>query len=426
MGIGANNFLEQLALLKDCQSKRISSWDRTGGNRDWITIPAGDKAILADINSSGCIRHIYATLLSLDRFYYRNLIIRIYWDDERNPSVEVPLGDFFGIGHCKVRYFTSLLLTVKSGDPSIGTHGLNCYFPMFFSKRCFIEIVNESEFQLDALWYHIDYEEYDKPEQNLARFHAQWRRENPCRSVLPKGIKRLTPENQTGDIGKNLTGKDNYVILEAEGRGNYVGCLLNVDNIVGGWWGEGDDMIFIDGEKWPPSLHGTGTEEIFGGGACPNVEYSGPYTGFHLISHSDWSGKNSMYRFFINDPIRFKKSIRVTIEHGHANNLANDYSSVAYWYQTEPHKEFSPILSAEKRVPVLPPEGEELVEKEKKIYRILQSQGGAFFWGKYSQEDRTKMLSLRGKINKAFDKEEYQKASDLWDNLLKIAGIKIR
>jgi len=136
-------------------------------------------------------------------------------------------------------------------------------------------------------------------------------------------------------------------------------------------------MIFIDGEKWPPSFHGTGTEEIFGGGACPNVEYSGPYTGFHLISHSDWSGKNSMYRFFVSDPVRFEKSIRVTIEHGHANNLANDYSSVAYWYQTEPHKEFTPLLSAEERVPLLPVEGKELVDKEKRIYRVFQSQGGA-------------------------------------------------
>jgi len=423
--MNANDFMEQLTDLKDYRSKRISSWDRTGGNRDWITVSSGGKAVLADIKGSGCIRHIYATLLSFDRFYYRNLIIRIYWDDEEKPSVEVPLGDFFGIGHCKVRYFTSLLLTVNSGDSSIGTHGLNSYFPMPFSKRCLIEVVNESQCQIDALWYHIDYGKYDKPEQNLARFHAQWRRENPCKAILPEGVEKLTPENQTGDIGKNLSGKENYVILEAEGRGNYVGCLLNVDNIVGGWWGEGDDMIFIDGEKWPPSFHGTGTEEIFGGGACPNVEYSGPYTGFHLISHSDWSGKNSMYRFFVADPIRFQRSIKVTIEHGHANNLANDYSSVAYWYQTEPHEEFSPILSAEKRVPIVPPEGEELVEKERKIYEVIEKKGGAFFWAKYSKRDREKMLFLRGQINEAFDAEEYQKASRFWDDIIKIGRIKV-
>jgi len=197
MEIRDNNFLEQLVLLKDCRSKRVSSWDKTGGNHDWITIPAGDKAVLADINSPGCIRHIYTTLLSLDRFSYRNLIIRMYWDEEEKPSVEVPLGDFFGIGHCKVRYFTSLLLAVNPGDPSIGTHGLNSYFPMPFSKRCLIEVVNESEFQLDALWYHIDYEEYKSLQDNLARFHAQWRRENPCKAILPEGVEKLTLEDQT-------------------------------------------------------------------------------------------------------------------------------------------------------------------------------------------------------------------------------------
>ena len=97
--------MEELAVLKDYSSRRISSWDRTGGgNRDWITISPGDKAVLADIRGPGCIKHTYATLLSMDRFHYRNLVVRIYWDEEGRPSVEVPLGDFFGIGHCKVRY----------------------------------------------------------------------------------------------------------------------------------------------------------------------------------------------------------------------------------------------------------------------------------------------------------------------------------
>ena len=134
-----------------------------------------------------------------------------------------------------------------------------------------------------------------------------------------------------------------------------VGLYLTCHNLAGGWWGEGDDMIFIDGEKWPPSYHGTGTEEIFGGGACPNLEYAGPYTGFlsiHEQGKATWRGQNSMYRWFVHDPIRFRRSLRWTIEHGHANNFENDYSSVAYWYQTEPHKPF-PALPAER----LPPGG---------------------------------------------------------------------
>jgi hypothetical protein len=148
-----------------------------------------------------------------------------------------------------------------------------------------------------------------------------------------------------------VTGEDNYVLLDAEGHGALAGIFLNIDNTIGNWYGEGDDMIFIDGEEWPPSYHGTGSEEIFGGGACPTDEYAGPYTGFHLIGNLDWSGKVSMYRFYVNDPVRFKKSIRMTIEHGHANNIANDYSSTAFWYQNDPHKAFRSLPPAPQRRP---------------------------------------------------------------------------
>jgi hypothetical protein len=126
-------------------------------------------------------------------------------------------------------------------------------------------------------------------------------------------------------------------------------------------------MIFIDGEGWPPSYHGTGSEEIFGGGACPSAEYAGPYTGFHLIGNLDFSGKVSMYRWYINDPVRFKKSIRMTIEHGHANNIANDYSSTAFWYQDEPHKKFRTLLPVEARRPTW---GE---DEHDKAYRELMA-----------------------------------------------------
>ena len=152
---------------------------------------------------------------------------------------------------------------------------------------------------------------------------------------------------------KNLSGDENYTILDTKGNGQFVGYFLTVVNGRREWWGEGDDMIFIDGEAFPPSIHGTGTEEIFGGGASPVTEYSGPYTGFHCIENRgryDWWGTNGMYRFSITDPVRFRQSIRVTLEHGHGNDKANDYSSVAFWYQLEPHD----------KLPGLPP----LVERE--------------------------------------------------------------
>ena len=161
--------------------------------------------------------------------------------------------------------------------------------------------------------------------------------------------------------------------MDAEGRGNYVGFFLTVDNVAGGWYGEGDDMIFIDGEQWPPTYPGTGTEEVFNAGCCPNSEFSGPYTGFYLIENrnGNWGGKNQMYRFFINDPIRFHKSIRATLEHGHANNFENDYTSTAFWYQQDPHKAFPPLPNAKQRLPGWPEEVARALEKEGKLEREL-------------------------------------------------------
>jgi len=179
------------------------------------------------------------------------------------------------------------------------------------------------------------------------RFHAQWRQEKP---TVPVGDQ---PNVQLHN-GANLTGADNYVALEAEGEGQMVGLVLEVNNIAGGWWGEGDDMVFIDGDEWPPSIHGTGTEEIFGGGACPATEYAGPYSGFHLIESPDFAGLTGMYRWYVNAPIRFTRSVRWTIEHGHANNFANEYASVAYWYQREPHLPFPVLPGRDDLRPPLP------------------------------------------------------------------------
>jgi hypothetical protein len=266
----------------------------------------------------------------------------MYWDGETAPSVEVPFGDFFGLGQERVRFFRSQMVTVNPGAGGVsGTVGFNSYFPMPFEDGARVTLTNDGTDTVGAVWYHIDYEKLRRLDRNVGRFHAQWRRENLTRAVGSQ-------PNVTIHDAKNTDGAENYVILDAEGRGNLAGYFLNVDNVAGGWYGEGDDMIFIDGEPWPPSFHGTGSEEIFGGGACPNTEYAGPYTGFYLAGNRDFSGKVGMYRFFVADPVRFHESIRVTIEHGHANNFANDYTSTAFWYQAEPHQAF----------PALPPSAE--------------------------------------------------------------------
>jgi hypothetical protein len=297
-----------------------------------------------------------------DLFHYRRAVLRMFWDDEDAPSVEVPIGDFFGVPFAQPQFFQSMLMSVNPGADRSSTEGLNMYFPMPFSKRARIELFNDCDIDLTNFWYHINYEETPGLEPNLGYFHACWRRENPCEKV--------DPEHKPEDLyfihhGINLTGDNNYVILNAKGRGNYVGCILQIDNLRGGWYGEGDDMIFIDGEKWPPSLHGTGTEEIFGGGACPNEAYFNPFCGYLQVEHPRTLGRNAMYRFYANDPVRFKESIRVTIEHGHANNLGEDYTSVAFWYQEEPHAPLDPLPPAEERFPRVP----ESCHKALKSYR---------------------------------------------------------
>jgi hypothetical protein len=175
-----NLFEVMMRIRDDSRTRRISSWDKTGGNRDFVTIPAGDSAAIAEMKGPGCINHLYMTIHCPDRNYLRLALLRMYWDDENIPSVEVPVGDFFGVGHCKVRGFRSLLLCV---NPGALTPGFNSYFPMPFSEKARIEVVNECEVPINALWYHVDYEERNKIDSSLGRFHAQWRRENPCEPV---------------------------------------------------------------------------------------------------------------------------------------------------------------------------------------------------------------------------------------------------
>jgi hypothetical protein len=356
--------LAGLARARQGRRRRASSWDRTGGNADFVGIGAGQTVVLCDLEGAGIIRHIWCTMASpRNPLYARTTLLRMFWDDAPTPCVEAPIGDFFGIGHGIVKNFVSLPLTMSPEDG----RGFNCFFPMPFSSRARIEVTNEADAGM-IFYYYVDYEEHDRLEDDLLRFHAQWRRENPTEGW---GEGRFDDDIEAGQIGEyrrevwgtpNLDGKGNYVILEAEGRGHYVGCNLNIDCFSrqkNDWYGEGDDMIFIDGDAWPPTLHGTGTEDYFNTAFSPRQEFSAPYHGLTVYSGTeDWpyKGKNSSYRFHIEDPIMFQKSIRVTIEHGHANNLWNDYSSTAYWYQTEPHVPFPPMLPVDKRLPR--PDGE--------------------------------------------------------------------
>jgi hypothetical protein len=351
---GYGSSLRDLPRLRTTRRRRESSWDRSGGNEDRLTVKPGETVTLAEIEGAGSINHIWVTVAPLgadapwsdDRDYLRRLVLRAYWDGAEKPSVLVPVGDFFGIGHGRTQNFVSLPLQMSPQDGK----GFNSFFHMPFATRARFELTSECVSEAVAFYYYIDYDAFDELEDGIGRFHASWRRESPTKGVDPAGLTNAELLLE----GPNLTGEDNYTILETEGRGHYVGCVLNVTNLRDSnewnWYGEGDDMIFIDGEGWPPSLHGTGTEDYFNTAWCPSESYSAPYHGLTLPGGDNWSGQISYYRFHIEDPIPFNKSIRVTIEHGHANKRSDDLSSVAYWYQ-ETIAQGLTLAPVEQRIP---------------------------------------------------------------------------
>ncbi|MBB5068533.1 glycoside hydrolase family 172 protein [Saccharopolyspora gloriosae] len=346
--------LRDLPRLRQSKRGRVSSWDRTGGNTDNIRLQPGESRELARLTGPGAVTHIWCTVAvedgphraEVEGDYLRRLVLKITWDDAAHPSVLVPLGDFFGIGHGRTENFVSAPLQMSPQDGK----GFNCWFAMPFAEGARFELISEMSLKPVIFYYYIDYEQYRQVDPELGYFHAQWRREDPTDGV--------EQGDQTNDEflfgGINLDGTGNYTILEAEGRGHYVGSVLNVHNLRSttdwNWYGEGDDMIFIDGEPWPPRLHGTGTEDYFNTAWCPSQPYHAPYHGLTLPGGRNWSGQVSYYRFHVEDPITFDSSIRVSIEHGHANKRSDDISSVAYWYQALPSKPFG-LLPVQDRLP---------------------------------------------------------------------------
>jgi len=337
--------LELARLQKGVKSKRISSYDKSGGNNDRLEgIAPGQRRTLFDVKGAGVIDHIWITIAPPPPALSRHdLILRMYWDGEANPSVEAPVGDFFGQGWDESYPFSVLPL---AAGPREG-RAMVSYFPMPFASGARIEIENDSAQKVDAFYYYVDYQEMASLPADLGRFHAFYN--HALTEASPEG------ENEwsvLGPQGKNTTGDRNYLIADIEGKGHYVGVNYYVDCPSPMWYGEGDDMFFIDGERWPSSLHGTGTEDYFNTSWSPNVLFQHPYFGYARVNGgSGWLGRTHVYRFHLADPVYFDRSLRFSIEHGHDNNLTLDLSSVAYWYQSEPHKAFPAFPSREARKP---------------------------------------------------------------------------
>ncbi len=355
--------LRELARLKNRRTGRCSSWDRTGRNSDAWTIPPGKSAVLADLRGPGVITHLWLT----QGGHYRECLLRITWDRARRPSVLVPLGDFFCLGHGMVNSFQSLLFSASTRENNQfgGGCALNCYAPMPFRERARIELVNESR-EPHTQYFYVDYETGpDAFAEADGYFHAEFRRANPF-----GGWGHEIPSNQPGSHFVNRVpnkGRDawnnNYVILDTRGRGHYLGCNVSVTNLRADWWGEGDDMIWVDGYKWPPDLHGTGSEDYFNQAwgmqdnaflRCGSSIFEGHTCMRPEAFLHPWGvgGYQTSYVFHLENPVRFQREIKVTLEHGHANHLRNEISSVAYWYAARPAAALAPPPAA-KRMPVL-------------------------------------------------------------------------
>ena len=301
--------ISELATLKHAKTGRFSSWNRSGTNGDAWGIAPGETKVLADIRGPGAITHIWMT----QRNHYRECLLKITWDNAKRPSVLVPLGDFFGLGHGLVNSYQSMLFTA-SCKPEFANRfnqgcALNCYVRMPFKERAVVELVNEGG-EHHGQYFYIDYETFEKPQQDAGYFHAEFRRTNPFGGWGPE-IKVNTPEANIVNKEK-LAWENNYVILETKGRGHYIGCNLSVTNFQGTWWGEGDDMIWVDGYKWPPDLHGTGSEDYLNQawGMQPNAFMRNGSS----IHERDTNGYQTSYVHHLENPVRFEKEIKVTIE----------------------------------------------------------------------------------------------------------------
>ena len=314
-------------------------WARELG-RGWkvspsIPVPGLSTVTLADIAGPGAIQHIWITV---DPVTWRHLVLRCYWDDEPTASVEVPLGDFFANGWCERCNVSSLPVAVNPAG------GFNCFWQMPFRSRARITIENIRPFPIDELYYQVDYTLTDVPADE-AYLHAQWRRSNP------------------------LPYKTMHTLLDGvRGQGHYVGTYIAWGVNTNGWWGEGEMKFYMDGDSEWPTICGTGTEDYFGGAWCflekpggPYGLYSTPFMGMPQVIKPDGVYKSQerfgLYRWHIQDPIRFRSDLRVAIQalggrmdpDGRPRYLTrqDDIASTVFWYQTEPHAPFPELPSAD-------------------------------------------------------------------------------
>lgn len=333
----AVDFLPPYARLQNYRSLKQSSHDTTGGNADRYPIKPGQTQELFSQKGPGIITHIWFTIAAQSRNHLKELVLRAYWDGNAKPSVEAPVGDFFGLNLGQYQIYESAYLACSPG------RSLNCYFAMPYRVGARMTVTNEGSDPVGAFYSNIDFMSLDAAPPDMLYFHAQHRQSAPC-------------PRQKAEGGRNPDGRMNYVICETRGRGHLMGATLGVLLNADGWMGEGDDMIFIDNES-RPLIIGTGSEDYFLGswnfggrdGAVPfaHQQYGAPI----IIMPERTGGRYCCYRWHGDNPVTFTRYMKHTLEHGHANDRGDNWYSVGYWYQDEPYTDFPPLPPVAGRIP---------------------------------------------------------------------------
>ncbi|HEX8985424.1 MAG TPA: glycoside hydrolase family 172 protein [Bryobacteraceae bacterium] len=335
-GAGGSALLPPYARAMNHKALKQSSYDRTGGNEDYWHIPAGGTKEVFNSPGPGAITHIWFTISAQSDDHLKELVLRAYWDGNAKPSVEAPIGDFFGLNLGQYKVYESAYLACSPGK------SLNCYFAMPFQKSARLTVTNEGKRPVNAFYSNIDYMLVPSLPEDAVYFHAQYRQAQPCVAV-------------PGDA-PNPLGEKNYVVCETRGRGHLMGMTLGWLQNDDRWMGEGDDMIFIDDES-KPAIIGTGSEDYFLGswnfggrdGATP---FSHHFYGAPLIVNPERvGGRYCCYRWHGDNPVTFTKYLKHTLEHGHANDRRDNWFSVGYWYQDRPYTDFPALPAVAERIP---------------------------------------------------------------------------
>jgi hypothetical protein len=336
-----SGFLPGYVRAQSYKSLKQSSFDKTGGNSDRWPIQPGQTLDIFQAKGAGMISHIWFTIAAGSN-HLKELVIRMYWDGNGRPSVESPIGDFFGLNLGEYTIYESEYLACSPG------RSLNCYFAMPYRTEARISVTNEGKQNVGSFYSNIDYMEVPALPEDALYFHASYRQATPNKPVVgPDGKDVLNPD-----------GKNNFVYCETRGRGHLMGVTLGVLQNNENWMGEGDDMIFIDDES-KPVIVGTGSEDYFlgswnFGGRDGARAFSHHMYGAQYIQLPERTGGRYLcYRWHGDNPVTFSRYLKHTIEHGHANNRGDNFYSCCYWYQAEPYTDLPPLPPAADRIPVM-------------------------------------------------------------------------